>query len=98
MLLEASARATNKFGTDVYSQILWMKLDGITTREICESLGCSRDLVQAAITAWQEQIQVREGRNWIPARRSAQRWAYEQRGVASSVTSRKDLGIIDMEP
>jgi len=71
--LEANARARNLYGADVYSQIMWMRFDGLTVGKIAEALECSPDLVGSIISFWQQQITLRE-RNFKPRRYNRRRW------------------------
>lgn len=72
--LETSTRARNMFGGDVLSQMLWMRLDGLTINQIADTVGCDDEMVTAAITAWQTQVEAREGETWLPKRRNPRRW------------------------
>jgi hypothetical protein len=72
--LEANTRCRNRFGSDFYSQILWMRLDGHRIDQIAAALGCDQDLVSEAIGLWQAQVAVREGETFQPRRRNPRRW------------------------
>lgn len=74
LLLDTSTRAANKFGGDVLSQFLWMRLDGLTINQIAAAVGCDEEIVTEAITAWQAQVEAKEGEQFQPRARNWRRW------------------------
>ena len=73
--LESSARASTAYGSDVYGQILFMRLDGLSVGQIADAIGCGDDLVCSVVNLWQEQVRIREGENFTPRRRNPRRAA-----------------------
>ena len=65
-VLDAYPRIKNKYGSDVYSKILHMRLEGASIQLIAEKTGVSHDTVGSVISGWQELIVMKEGENWTP--------------------------------
>ncbi len=72
-----SPRVRNRYGEDLYSHILWMRLDGLTIAEMAEKIGCSDEIIADCIKMWQTQIELSEGgpEQWTPRCRNPRRWA-----------------------
>jgi hypothetical protein len=87
-MLEASTRAANRFGADVYSQILWMRLDGLGVDQISAALHCSAELVGEVVSLWQQQVALKERDDWQPRRRNNRRWANRPRNAADQPLQR----------
>lgn len=84
LLLDTSTRCRNQYGADFRSQILYMRLDGLTIDAIAAVFGCSDDLITAAISEWQEQITDRERRAgimFVPRKRNRRRWKRLKRDI-----------------
>lgn len=74
LVLDTSTRAKNKFGQDVMSQIFYLVMERFTTREIAHKVGCSEEVVTAAVSCWQGQIRALEGPEWKPVAHNPRRW------------------------
>ena len=59
---------------DFPSQVLWMRLDGLTIDKIAKATRRDTETVQLVIDMWQRQVELREGNTFTPRARNNRRW------------------------